>query len=72
MGMRAALRVAVLLAAAAPAAVAGEDPAPPAPASDRALPHHPGAIAWEKDLAAAMEAAGKDGRPVALYFTFDT
>ncbi len=51
-----------------------QESGPPAvpPASDRALPHHPGGIAWEKDLASATEAAAKDGRPVALYFTFDT
>ncbi|MCK6480041.1 MAG: hypothetical protein L6R43_07795 [Planctomycetes bacterium] len=70
-----------LLLAASPAAAAEEAPppppppapAPPAPApADRALPHHPGGIAWEKDLDAARAASREDGRPVALYFTFAT
>lgn len=29
-------------------------------------------IAWSRDLAAAREQAARDGRPVLLYFTFDT
>lgn len=63
----------LLLLLAASAARAGEDPAPPAPPpADRTLPHHPGGIAWETDLAAARAASTEDGRPVALYFTFDT
>ena len=74
-----------LLAAAllllAVSARAGEEPPAPVPApapdaakpaADRALPLHPGGIAWEKDLASARAESAKDGRPVALYFTFDT
>lgn len=30
------------------------------------------AIAWSESLAAARAAAVKDGKPVLLYFTFDT
>ena len=68
----------LLLAGSLP--VLAQEPAPPAPpkeepaapATDRALPHHPGGIAWEKDLDAAQAAAAKDGRPVAAYFTFAT
>ena len=29
-------------------------------------------IEWEPDLATAAQRAAKDGRPVLLYFTFDT
>ena len=29
-------------------------------------------IEWEPDLATATQRAAKDGRPVLLYFTFDT
>lgn len=29
-------------------------------------------IAWQKDLATATETARKEGKPLLLYFTFDT
>jgi len=66
--------LACLLLAGSPARAqdAGKPPAPPPPAADRALPRHPGKIAWERDLASAQEAAAKDGRPVLAYFTFET
>ena len=32
----------------------------------------PGEIAWSKDLATARAQAARDGRPVLLYFTFET
>jgi hypothetical protein len=31
-----------------------------------------GGIEWSKDLATARAQAARDGRPVLLYFTFDT
>ena len=70
--MRAPPLLALLLLAAPALAGDGEETAPPPPPADRALPHHPGGIAWEKDLAAAREAAARDHRPLIAYFTFDT
>ena len=32
----------------------------------------PSGIEWEKDLDTALAASKEDGRPVILYFTFDT
>ena len=32
----------------------------------------PAGIEWEKDLDTALAASRDDGRPVLLYFTFDT
>jgi hypothetical protein len=32
----------------------------------------PDGIEWSKDLATAQAQAARDGRPVLLYFTFDT
>ena len=66
----AALAVLLLTAAAAPQEPPAPAPAPPP--ADRALPLHPGGIAWERDLDAAKAAAAKDGKPVVAYFTFDT
>lgn len=35
-------------------------------------PKHPGLFEWEKDLDTAVAKSEKDGRPVILYFTYDT
>ena len=37
-----------------------------------AAAEEPTKIAWEKDLTTARNEAARDGRPLLLYFTFDT